>query len=1423
MAGNKRKSTPAKASSSTTEVQEAGGTAQRCFIVGIGASAGGLDAFKKFFHAMPDDSGLSFVLVQHQAPHGGSLLAEILSQHTKMPVAPAVAAAPLRPNHVYIAPPGKYLALHDGVLMPVVPDNGLRAPIDSFFRSLAEVYQDRAIGIVFSGSGSEGTLGLKAIKEQGGLALVQAPETAQFDSMPRSALVTGLIDFALPVDKMPEVLVRYIKHPFICPPRKTTEQPSSVEESLGPLLDAVRAKTGRDFSNYKRATIVRRLERRMGLVHVDNVEQYLRLLKSSPTEADQLHKDLLISVTDFFRDPSAWSTLQAEFLRPLLKKLHPDDSLRVWVPGCATGEEAYTLGILLLEELGPAPVVWPHIFATDVNEDAVRFARAGIYPASIAGDVTPARLARFFDKTSDRYEVKKSLRDRIVFSVQNLVADPPFSHLDLISCRNLLIYLEPDLQQQVIDLFHFCLKREGLLLLGASETIGRSQGLFEPVSKPARIYRRTDSARRLPPDFPFRRAVTRGVQPPPVKGRLGEAPLPVAELARQILLKEFAPAAVVVNGHGVVQHFSGAISRFLEIPAGAPTLDVLALIPDEARAKVRGALRECAAKKSRLAVRGVRLRRNGHEIALDIEIFPVALGAVTEALYLLTFSEEPAPPAPAAEILPAHEDCVVRQLEAELQATRADLNASVKELESFNEELKISNEEILSTNEELQSSNEELETSKEELQSVNEELSTVNSQLQEKVHELEAATNDLNNLLAGTDIATVFLDPSLCVKRFNAASGIFKLIPSDVGRPLADIAPRFSDNQLLSDARDVLDNLMPRIKEVQNDEGRWFMRRIVPYRTQDNHIEGVVMTFTEITQLHDTLEELRVSSQQQAVVAKLGLRAVAARDLRLLLEEAAWAVSKALAVDLVAVLQYRPDKADFLLQAGVGWKPGQIDKVVEGSGPSAYFAFALKHGGPLAMEDSRQDKRFTMPELWAEHGVVGSLSVPIPSVNQPYGLLTAHSTSPRPFNAQDSHFLQTIANILGEIIGRVSREQALKELNETLEERIEDRSQTNRLLREIAVASNIANTVEEAVTFTLKRVCEVRGWRVGHYFQLSEKKSRLMLPSKCWHVTEPKEVERFMAVTMKTRLKPGEGLVGKGAAEGKSVYIRDLADPSVFTRAREAIAAGLHSALVVPVMIGKQAVGVLEFFAERDIEPDASLLAAMATIGTQLGRVVERQGLQKRLSEAMWEEQRRLGQQLHDTVGQELTGLGMMAKTLARKLKTQKLAEAAQAADLVEGLLGATGRVHDYAKGMFPGEILAADLPKILTDLAAETQRRHNVPCVFHADPKAVVRDDEAAFHLFLIAREAVTNAIKHAKAKGIEVSLRAERGATVLCVRDDGDGFAAAAPQLGDGLGLRIMRHRCSLLGGTLDVTSKPGGGTTLSCVLGGTEPAEG
>jgi two-component system CheB/CheR fusion protein len=847
-------------------------------IVGIGASAGGLDAFEKFFTNMPPDTGIAFVLVQHLDPTHKSILSELIKRYTSMKVLEVGDGMLVEPNSVYVIPPNRYMGILHRKLHLLEPTAlpGHRTPIDYFFRTLAEDQKENAICVVLSGTGTEGTLGLRAVKGEGGLGMVQDPESAKYDGMPRNAISTGLADYILPVEQMPEQLIAYSQHAIVRVPGKPADVTPKEADYLEKIFMIVRSQTGHDFSHYKQNTVLRRIERRMAVNRITELSHYVRYVQEQQAEADNLFKDLLIGVTNFFRDKEAFNILRDKVIPKLFENWSADRPIRIWVPGCATGEEPYTIAMLCRDFMDSIKNRFSvQIFATDLNSEAIEMARLGNYPESISTDVPAEFLERYFIKEGGFYHIKKEIRDMVVFALQNVITDPPFSRIDLVTCRNLLIYLGAELQKKVLPLFHYALNRHAFLFLGSSESIGEFTDLFSPLDRKWKLYTRKDagSGREV---FPYLHTptVTDRRITAPATGYTSSTEIPThREVVEKLIMESYGPAGVLINEKEEILYIHGRTGKYLEPASGEFTAknSILDMARPGLKIELAQSIRKVVKGKTEIRSDRLRIKTNGEELLINLVVKPVSELASMKGHLLVIFENAPYEEANGAETEPndsteAGEHPRVRQLEHELISTREYLQATVEELETSNEELQSTNEELQSSNEELQSTNEELETSKEELQSVNEELNTVNTELQHKIEELTRTSNDLNNLLASTDIGTIFLDTHLNVQRFTPTMTDFiNVIQTDVGRPLAHIVTNLKYGKLVEDAQEVLRTLVPKEQEIQTNDDRWYSMRILPYRTVENVIDGVVITFVDTSVFRRTMKAAAEEAQKQEV------------------------------------------------------------------------------------------------------------------------------------------------------------------------------------------------------------------------------------------------------------------------------------------------------------------------------------------------------------------------------------------------------------------------------------------------------------------------------------------------------------------------------------------------------------------------------
>ncbi|WP_425144955.1 chemotaxis protein CheB [Deinococcus sp.] len=836
-------------------------------VVGIGGSAGALSSYERFFLSLPAGGGMAFVVVPHQHPEQRGMMPELLQRCTSLPVSQIEDGAVLEADQVYVAPPGKgvtlesqVLRVHDDLLTPLQA-----LPIDRFFTSLAHSQERRAVAVVLSGSGQDGTQGVKDIRQRGGLVLVQDPTSAEYASMPSSAVATQTAHQVLPPEELASRLYALV-----------TQQPGVLEEDLLPeggqlsapvqaILLLIRAQTGHDFTQYKQSTIVRRIYRRMQMHGLDSTVLYLRSLRDTPAEVTALYKDLTINVTSFFRDPDAFASLQSHLRQVLSADADAlPETFRVWTPGCATGEEAYSIAILLREllaELNEQRRVRVQIFATDIDEDSVAVARAGVYSGQIAYVVSPERLERHFTPRGDGYAVRPELREMVVFALHNTFGDPPFTRLDLLCCRNMLIYLNSDLQKQLIPLFHYALKPGGLLFLGPSETTGLLRDLFLPLDPQWKLFRR--GAVSAPPlNLGFAGsirlpAVSRTEHPPVFRP---PRELEVSQLVSSVLLAEYTPPSVVVNVRGDIVHVVGRTGPFLELALGHIGTNVLDMARDGLRYELSAALRQVLAEQREVVQAGLRIEIQGVYRRLDLIVRPLILPRLEQPLLLIVFQLAPLT-APQESTPDSDRASVIQELERELKYSRGYLQANLEEMEVSVEQLKTTNEELQTTNEELQSTNEELMTSKEELQSLNEELITINAEHQMIITDLAQANDDMKNLLDSAGIATVFLDNHLKIKRFTPRiTGVIHLIASDVGRPITDLVTNLHYDDLERDSQEVLRTLTPFETDVQTKDGDWYLMKVAPYRTFDNFIDGVVIVFTSITVIKRLERQVQVST-----------------------------------------------------------------------------------------------------------------------------------------------------------------------------------------------------------------------------------------------------------------------------------------------------------------------------------------------------------------------------------------------------------------------------------------------------------------------------------------------------------------------------------------------------------------------------------
>jgi len=860
----------------TVSSKEKSAETYRFPIVGIGASAGGLEAFEQFLSKVPENSGMAYVVIQHLDPTQKGMLPELLQRITKMKVFQVKDRMVVKPNCVYVIPPNKSMTILKGVLRLSKPieERGLRLPIDTFFRSLAEERLERSVGVILSGMGSDGSAGIRAIKEKNGIAMVQSPGTAKFDSMPRNAIESTQIDFVAPADELPEKVHTFFKQlPFF---KSETEIDVEVKDhsSLEKINSLLRAHTGNDFSFYKKNTVYRRIERRMNVHKIEKITSYVTFLQENPKEVDILFKELMIGVTNFFRDVLVWDKLKETIVPAMIEKAQAGDILRAWIPACSTGEEAYSLAIVfkeVLERINPHGGLSLQIFATDLDNDAIETARKGLFSKNIVTDVSTDRLNRFFNKTEDGYRINTEIREMIIFAQHNIIMHPPFTKIDILSCRNLLIYMDAELQKKLFGLFYYSINPEGIMLLGSSESLGTQSMLFSPIDVKLKIYKRSDTSLKQDLlNFPssFSRTDTSTMENQiPVKSSQS-----LEILANELLLQHFSPPGVLVNENGDIIYFSGRTGKYLEPAVGKANLNIFAMLREGLRNEFPVAFHKAIQSKDSVVIRNVKVGTNEGNKTINVTIRWIDKPEPLHGMVMIIFSDIPEISRQKNKEKKGNDlldSTIQSELKKELQHLHDEMQSTLEEMQTSEEELKSANEELQSTNEELQSTNEELTSSKEEMQSLNEELQTVNVELQSKVDDFSRIKNDMKNLLNSTDIATLFLDKELNIRRYtNQATKIFKLIKSDIGRPFTDQVSELIYPELATDAKEVLKTLTFIKKQIPTKDGLWFSIRIMPYRTYDDRIDGLVITFFNMTDIKQLEAELHETEQMHRLILK---------------------------------------------------------------------------------------------------------------------------------------------------------------------------------------------------------------------------------------------------------------------------------------------------------------------------------------------------------------------------------------------------------------------------------------------------------------------------------------------------------------------------------------------------------------------------
>ena len=1078
-------------------------------LVGIGASAGGLSVLKKLVSNLPQEGSIAYIIVQHLDPTYESMLTELLEKVSSLPIEVAVNGVKITSGNIYVIPPNTYLEVEASKLKLTPPQGirGMRKAIDHLFRSLARECEHRCIGIVLTGAGNDGTAGLRTIKAAGGLTIAQDPATAEHASMPESAISAGVVDKILKVEMICSSLKEYFSHPYLVEESKDINL--GLEDSLQEISHILVSHEGFDIQQYKSGTIQRRIARRMGLSGTKKYEDYLSQVRKNPAERKFLIKDLLINVTDFFRDDDAFTTMETKVIPEVIKSLDVDEDFRVWVAGCATGEEVYSLTILLIEAMrsqGKDNRI--KVFATDIDEEAIAVARKGIYSDSIVSEVPDVYIDRYFIKRNkDLYQIQRQVRDLVSFAVQNVTSDPPFSQMHIISCRNLLIYLKKEIQNDVINAFHFALKREGYLFLGSAESLGSRNNKFKVLSEKWRIYKKEDATNE--PAFFQKRLASRGRLIEKRKS-IDKRPEPItrAEQLRRDLLGTLLPPTMIVGSKGEIIYNHGNLSPYVIVPEGEPHNDLYRTLIPTLTSRIRSATFK--ARKSQEAVSFTYITSTPHvpQMAVKVEAkMLINKNSSLDDAICITFFERELKPDDSKDTHELDQDKAVQQIEQELIETKEELQNTIEELETSTEELKASHEEALSTNEELQSANEELEASTEELRSLNEELRTVNDQLKEKIDQMQLLNDDLNNFFGSTNIPTIFLDTSLKIQRYTPAAAVLLGIGQmDIDRPIHALNSVLLGDDLMDESKNVLLTLESSSSEKLGNDQRWFKRGISPYRTEDRRIEGVVVTFLDITELKRLAEATHRREQQQSTVAQLGMLALSGMHIDDFMDNLVRQVAHTLNVEYCKILKYRPEKHDLLLVSGIGWRSGLVGKATVPDEQDSQAGFTLIQKEPVIVNSMAEERRFDGPNLLLEYDVVSGMSVVINHSDPPYGVLGIHSRVYHHFDRDDANFIQSISNLLSIAIKSHEANSALKESESKLR---------------IAKDSSQSGSFEYYLDRELDRIHTVWDPIISALWGLTkdEKPSQDMF----WRGVHPEDIDRVEKEVGKASISNGDG------------------------------------------------------------------------------------------------------------------------------------------------------------------------------------------------------------------------------------------------------------------------------------------------------------
>jgi two-component system CheB/CheR fusion protein len=1385
-------------------------------VVGLGGSAGAINSFLEFFHQVPEASGMAYVVILHLSPEHESRLAEVLQSAAKIPVTQLRETVRVEPDRIYVIPPNKSLAMVDGhlELSAITGFEQRRAPIDIFFRTLADSLESRAVSVIMSGSGSDGSIGLRRIKECNGLVVVQDPAQAPFAEMPRSAIATGLVDFVVPAAEMPRRIIAYRDQiRSIRIPEDAAQRSGDDERALTAIFTTLRKRTGQDFANYKRSTLLRRVERRLAVRGLQELSEYARLIADDAEEPAALLRELLISVTNFFRDAPVWERIEQMLIPRILENKRPEDHLRIWVAGCATGEEAYSMAILLADRQNLPNV---QIFATDLDEHAIARARNGIYNEAEVADVSPERLRRYFVQERDGFRVRREIREMVVFAHHNLLTAPPFAHLDLVTCRNLLIYLNRAAQQRALEVLHFALEPGGYLLLGTAESAEAAASLFTTVDKEMHLFQSRDVPRVITP-VPAREAIRTTPAPPAelrpfqtgARERLGPIDL------HHRLLEQYAPPSLIVDDQHNIVHLSNRAGRYLQFSGGEATTNVLQVVRPELGVELRSALFQAGQKRASVAARNLLVHTGDGEERIDLSVRPVLREDDPARGYFLILFEEAGHAQPLLE--PIAVEPAARHLEEELLRTKARMRSTIEQYEVQAEEAKASNEELQAMNEELRSTAEELETSQEELQSVNEELQTVNQELKVKIDEITHTSDDLRNLMSSTEIGTVFVDRSLRVKLFTPrAREIFNLIPADVGRSLLDLTSKVDLHGLAADMERVLGQLQTVDREVATGGGVSYLMRLLPYRTADDRIDGVVLTFVDITRRARAETALREREAQMAADLA-GMRRLHELHSKLITETN---LKTALDEILAVAVDFANSDRGTIQLVSHGGKQLEIVAHRGFAEDSSFINFFRSRDfaeGPdklrrLIVEDVSVAPGLAGTEAGAAmigDGVLAGQSTPMISRSgEVVGVLSTQHREPHRPTGQEMQLLDLVAWTAANFI---ERHRAAASTAEELK--------ATRLLRDLAARPVTEATAEALYQDILSAAITLTGADAGMVQMLDRERQELFLLATRGFPEQTRR--RFARVDANSKTSCGQALIAsKRTFADYDVPAGHDPDGSLRAHAELGYLSGQSTPLVS--RSGKP-MGMLSTHWRTRRRPNDTEVRYLDLLARQAADLIEertsREHLEhlvkqrteelrttaRRVVESQEEERQRIARELHDEMGQHLTALQLGLEGLAGR------GEDVERLKLIVSRLDET--VDRLILELRPPALDDLGLHGAIGSLLDEFRRSTGLRADLHTRGMDGVRlAQPVEITLYRVLQETLTNISRHAQAKNVSVIIERQHDQIQVIVEDDGKGFDddGARREAVRGLGLLGMRERVALIGGSLSIESGQGRGTT-------------